>query len=209
MPFGYIGQNQTKQKVKNSGVLSSFEISHLEKQGHSSGSLEFIAEDTASSVSLLDFTSIKQDQYDIHFVTYHGISGFSGSGANFSLRFFESGTLESSNVYDYAACEQKADGNKYTPQSSTGNALYLSMASLAPGEVTSGYVYIYNAGNSSKYTFINVHDLTEDNSVMAFNYGGGCLPQASTVDGFRFLSPGGQTFNGNVKIFGVKKLWVL
>ena len=35
MPFGYIGQNQTKQKVKNSGVLSSFGVSHLEKQGHS------------------------------------------------------------------------------------------------------------------------------------------------------------------------------
>ena len=32
MPFGYIGQNQTKQQVKNSGVLSSFDISHLEKQ---------------------------------------------------------------------------------------------------------------------------------------------------------------------------------
>ena len=44
MPFGYIGQNQTKQKVKNSGVLSSFEISHLEKQGHAGGSLELIAE---------------------------------------------------------------------------------------------------------------------------------------------------------------------
>ena len=29
MPFGYIGQNQTKQKVKNSGVLSSFDISLL------------------------------------------------------------------------------------------------------------------------------------------------------------------------------------
>ena len=45
MPFGYIGQNQTKQKVKNSGVLSSFEISHLEKQGHAGGSLEFIEEE--------------------------------------------------------------------------------------------------------------------------------------------------------------------
>ena len=26
MPFGYIGQNQPKQKVKNAGVLSSFEV---------------------------------------------------------------------------------------------------------------------------------------------------------------------------------------
>ena len=48
MPFGYIGQNQTKQKVKNSGVLSSFEISHLEKQGHAGGSLELIEAKTIS-----------------------------------------------------------------------------------------------------------------------------------------------------------------
>ena len=34
MPFGYIGQNQTKQKVKNTGVLSSFDISLLQKKGH-------------------------------------------------------------------------------------------------------------------------------------------------------------------------------
>ena len=46
MPFGYIGQNQTKQKVKNSGVLSSFEISHLEKQGHAGGSLDFLSSST-------------------------------------------------------------------------------------------------------------------------------------------------------------------
>ena len=48
MPFGYTGQNQTKQKVKNSGVLSSFEISHLQSLGQASGSLELIASATAS-----------------------------------------------------------------------------------------------------------------------------------------------------------------
>ena len=40
MPFGYIGQNQPKQKVKNEGVLSSFDVSLLEKKGQAGGSLE-------------------------------------------------------------------------------------------------------------------------------------------------------------------------
>ena len=52
MPFGYIGQNQTKQQVKNSGVLSSFDISHLEKQGHAGGSLE-LAEVSLINLRLL------------------------------------------------------------------------------------------------------------------------------------------------------------
>ena len=53
MPFGYIGQNQPKQLVKNSGVLSSFDISLLEKKGHASGSLELIETQTISSLSLI------------------------------------------------------------------------------------------------------------------------------------------------------------
>ena len=67
MPFGYIGQNQTKQKVKNSGVLSSFEVSHLEKLGQAGGSLELIETQTISSaVASLNFTSIKGGRYDTH-----------------------------------------------------------------------------------------------------------------------------------------------
>ena len=63
MPFGYIGQNQTKQKVKNSGVLSSFEISHLEKQGHASGSLELISTTTiSSSTTNIDLTSLQESK---------------------------------------------------------------------------------------------------------------------------------------------------
>ena len=58
MPFGYIGQNQTKQKIKNSGVLSSFDVSLLEKKGQAGGSLELIEEQTISgTVAQVDFNN--------------------------------------------------------------------------------------------------------------------------------------------------------
>ena len=58
MPFGYIGQNQTKQKIKNSGVFSSFDVSLLEKKGQVGGSLELIESQTISgTVAQVDFTS--------------------------------------------------------------------------------------------------------------------------------------------------------
>ena len=206
MPFGYTGQNLPNQTVANSGVFSISEVADLEKQGKFGGSLELIQEQTASGDSALNFTNIKENKYDVHFVTYENINNFSSSGSNFALRFYENGTLETASVYQYAAVEQKADGNNYTPKSTGATYLFLSMASLAPGEVTSGYVYIYDAGNSAKQTFINVHDTTLDNSVFAFNYGGGLLPQSSVVDGFSFLEPSGHTFNGTVKLYGVKQL---
>ena len=93
MPFGYIGQNQTKQKVKNSGVLSSFEISHLEKQGYAGGSLEFIANQTHSSdVSVIDFTSIKESEYDTHVLHIKNF-GFETSIGRIGIQLYESGTL--------------------------------------------------------------------------------------------------------------------
>ena len=73
MPFGYIGQNQTKQQVKNSGVLSSFDISLLEKKGQAGGSLELIEEQTVSSVSSVNFTDIKENVYDVHFLQFSNI----------------------------------------------------------------------------------------------------------------------------------------
>ena len=66
MPFGYTGQNQPNQKVKNEGVLSSFDVSLLEKQGQAGGSLELIEEQTISTDTTIDFTSIKENKYDVH-----------------------------------------------------------------------------------------------------------------------------------------------
>lgn len=205
MPFGYIGQNQPKQNVKNEGVLSSFDISLLEKNNHASGSYELIQSQTVND-TYVNFTSIKESEYDVHYVTWHQVKDFSTSGANFGLRMFESGTLETASVYHGAHVEQKTSSQNYNPKG-TYSFIFLSQGSLTSGESTSGYAYIYYAGNSNEYTYVTDHSITEDPvGTAAFAYGGGVLPQTSTVDGFNFSSVNGSAqFTGVISLYGVKK----
>jgi len=209
MPFGYIGQNQPKQKVKNAGVLSSFDISLLEKNNHASGSYELIQSQTASADAALNFTEIRGSEFDVHYVTFNEIKDFSSSGVNFGLRFYESGTLETDSVYQGAHIEQKSSNQNYNPKG-TYSYIFLSQGSLTTNEYTSGYCYIYYANKSDEYTYVTDHVITEDPAGTAvFSYGGGVLPQTSTVDGLNFSTVNGATMNGVINLYGVKKQWVL
>jgi hypothetical protein len=205
MPFGYIGQNQPNQKVKNAGVLSSFDISLLEKNNHASGSYELIQSQTVND-TYVNFTSIKESEYDVHYITWHQIKDFSTSGANFSLRLFENGTLETASVYNNGHVEQKTSNQNYNPKG-TYSSMFLSQGSLTSGESTSGYAYIYYAGNSNEYTYLTDHAITEDPAgTAAFSYGGSVLPQTSTVDGFNFSTINGSAqMTGVISLYGVKQ----
>ena len=98
MPFGYIGQNQTKQQVKNSGVLSSFDISLLEKEGQSGGSLELIESTSFADVSVQQFQTLKENQYDVHYVTF----SITKSTNRVYMQLREAGTYETAAVYQWA-----------------------------------------------------------------------------------------------------------
>ncbi len=208
MPFGYIGQNQTKQQVKNSGVLSSFDISLLEKKGQASGSLELIEEQTFSStVSAVDFTSIQGAKYDVHFITFNNVNFVSEQVP--SLRFFESGVLETASVYQYAL-QSYGTSSGFAENKSTGDT-YCLLGNYT-NDTTNGYAYIYNANDSSKYTFVTSQSMDDDQDASPSSiglFGGSVLPQASTVDGIRFTGSASANFSSfTVKLFGIKEIWV-
>ena len=205
MPFGYIGQNQTKQKVKNSGVLSSFEISHLEKQGYAGGSLEFIANQTHSSdVSVIDFTSIKESEYDTHVLHIKNF-GFETSIGRIGIQLYESGTLETAGVYKYEVQYLESTGGNGV-QTQTAYEYMQIEFQLSTAGVMNAIVYLHNLGNSAKYSFITFHEGMQAASYFSTRYGGGCLPQASTVDGLRIMRSGSNDFTSfDIDLYGVKK----
>ena len=209
MPFGYIGQNQTKQKIKNSGVLSSFEVSHLEKQGHAGGSLELIEEQTISgTVAQVDFTSIQQSKYDVHLLILSNILTETNN-KRASIRFFESGVIETGSVYQTANQVGTAGGTFSEVNNTSSNDIRITdNTGNDTGESSNIYVYCYNLGNSAKYSFVTCQSVGTDGTPTAFmEFGGGVLPQASTVDGIRVLGNGSQNLTGgNLKLYGVKQL---
>ena len=205
MPYGIIG-DAPKQVVKNSGVYSVQDIESIKADGHWGGSMELIESQTVSGVSSVIFDEIQESKYDTHFLQ---ANNYQPAGNDFlGMRFYESGTIEDQAVYQHAL------QYGYLPHTSSGafganQSTGVSYLRYLPNETSTstrsgqGYCYIYNAGNSSKYTFYNQQTMGHD----FFWFGGGVLPQASTVDGINIYgASAGSNFSGTFKLYGVKQI---
>lgn len=208
MPYGYLGQNTPNQTVSNSGVFSISDVASLEKQGKFGGSLELIEEQTYSSaVSFVDFTSIQENKYDVHLLQYSDVSSTEPSaGVNLNIRFYESGVLETASVYQKAFQYGGTDGTFGESRSTAQDNIGIFSGNFQGGKAN-GYIYLYNLGNSSKYSFTTGHSFFEHPTITGFFiFGGGVLPQTSTVDGIRIYITSGNYNAFDIKLYGVKQL---
>ena len=178
--------------------------------GTSQAGLVLIETQIVSNEANIDFTNIRESSFGLHFVTYE--LSPATDNAIVSIRFYESGTLESSNVYKEAWNELLSQGNS---EDAGANSQYRSTSNgeirvgenvgNSSAEASTGYFYILNAGNSSYVTTVSGHNIglfTSGNGIEAF--GGGVLTQTSTVDGFRlFDQNNASNFTGQVSLYGV------
>ncbi len=210
MPFGYIGQNQTKQQVKNSGVLSSFDISHLKKQGHAGGSLELIEEQTVSGTpTTINFTTLKEDIYDVHFMTYSNMHGQSGTPQDMGVRVSNDGgsSYEASN-YAFANLDGRTNGTFSEVRDTSSNRFMIAPdLDNETNASLNGYIYFYNLGDSSKYSFVTDMNFIFQSAVGGrFRWGGSVYYVAETINALALITSVGGGFSaGNVKLFGVKQ----
>ena len=199
MAFSYVG-NFPNQQVSNSGVLSLDDINNLESTGELGGSFQHISTTTFSSSSAVKITEGFKG-YDVFFAQVLGLSG--SGNMNFGMQFYESGVLETASVYQYAQEYIQSDGGRNEEGSS--NASRLVMNSLQSTDSCGLYIYFYNFTDSSRlsyYTFQNAPSYVAD---FETKFGGGCLSQASVVDGVSF-TPNTGTISGTIKLYGVKKI---
>ena len=202
----YIG-TQPNDVKKNTGLYTPSEILQLEKDGNWGGSLELIEEQTFSGVSAVDFTSIKENVYDVHYMQLSNIKHTGGlSTTRFQL--YESGVLETASVYQYAY-QSGTSGGLFQEGKSTGDDdIFWSYNNNGTTQDTedseNGYAYFYNLGNNAKYSFLTFQMGFTDLGLYRFNFGSGTLPQASTVDGIR-LTFNSVNSSGTIKLFGVKQ----
>jgi len=203
--MSYIGQQVNNIKA-NSGVYTPSEILQLEKDGHWSGSLELIEAKTISSSSSAIFTDIKENVYDVHYLTVENCT-VSTDSIPLLMRFFESGVEESASVYQRAEYIIDSGGGSAEFKSTASSALY-NIWSIGNNTNESGvsYTYLYNLGNSSKYSFITNQEVhISPVPYQRMTFGGGCLPQASLVDQIKLFVTSG-TFSATAKLYGVKQI---
>ena len=207
MAFSYVG-NFPNQQVSNSGVLSLDDINNLESNGELGGSLEHIKTVTFSSVtSTIDITDIQENKYDVHLVQLTAINN--GSGGSFYVRTSQdNGSSFDATTGDYQHATQRmwADGNFYESYSSNASAMEIYGQAGNGGQSTNRYIYIYNAGNSSKYTFITTQSSNWDGKLKA-TFGGGVRDDAHTVNAIQFFTNvGGGFSSATAKLYGVKQI---
>jgi hypothetical protein len=200
----YIG-TQPNDVKKNTGLYTPSEILQLEKDGHWGGSLELIEAKTISSSSTAIFTDIKENVYDVHYLTVENCT-VSNDDVPILMRFFENGVEESGSVYQRAEWIIDSGGGSADFRSTASSALY-NIWNIGNGTNESGcsYTYFYNLGNSSKYSFITNQEVhISPTPYQRMTFGGGVLPQASLVDQIKLFVTSG-TFSATAKLYGVKQ----
>jgi len=211
----YLG-TQPNDVKKNTGLYTPSEILQLEKDGSWGGSLELIAEETFSStVSAIDFTSIKEDIYDVHFLSVENFKSVSANNTPVGIQLYESGVLETGTVYRYSL--YRVATNTTQEDKSTASNIMKTCTTATGGGVGKPYnfyCYLYNLGNSSKNSFQTSQGFGTDafagaGTVMNTHFGGSALPQTSLVDGIRVTTSSAVDLASfDIKLYGLKQIWV-
>ncbi len=98
--FGYIPESPEQSFGNNKGIFTPTDIYDLTRADKYTnyGQLELIETQTASAVATLDFTSIQESIYNVHFLTMNNIENSTEAYA-INIQLFESETIENGNVY--------------------------------------------------------------------------------------------------------------
>jgi hypothetical protein len=201
--YGYIPESPDQSFGNNKGIFTPKDIYDLTRADKYTnyGQLELIETQTASADSFIDFTSIQESTYNVHFMTFNNIS-HTTSGSRIYMRLYESGVLESASVYQFALQYGKANGT-FGEDKSTAQTFIANIGDNI--DTGSSYMYFYNLGDSSKYSFTTGQSTwIAGASNFTFYFGSGVLPQASAVDGIRAFDSSGSTFSGTISLYGIR-----
>ena len=213
--YGYVGKDSDipQQVFKaNAGVLSVNDHLALSQENKLTqyGQLELIETQTASNDTFLQFSNIKEDIYNVHLLITDEAKPSTNDHIPNRLRFYESGVLESGSVYRFALQFCRADGTFVESKTTAGNYINIGIeAGTGTGQTCNSYTYLYNLGDSSKYSFATFHTVARDNANgnLKSTFGSGVLPQTSTVDGLYLFSEGTTTSNiasGTFSLYGIR-----
>ena len=137
----------------------------------------------SSQATTMDITGIDSD--DVYLLTINNIKAQNGN-ARLELRVLESGTANTTSNYDKA---DKFISSSSTSNNSAANENKMNIFANQPtANYTSAILYIYNANNSSEFTYFSFDQTGWDNgNIVGGRQGGGVFTSASQVNGVRIL----------------------
>ena len=209
--FGYVGADIPAQSFQsNKGVFNPAEINELvaDNKWTQYGQLELIetvvADDTVTSY---DFDNL--GDYNVHFFTANDITSDNTTAQNLDIRVKVGGSVQSSNYQFAQQLGSTKSGGSFSESKSTSFAQFIWVPNVdfETNGTSQGYQYIYNALDSSKYTFGTFHCVTKQAlNTPRFTFGSNVYTVANQCSGFRvFLATSGNITGGTISLYGIKE----
>ncbi len=159
--------------MANSGIYGVNDIRYLmdNQQWKNVGDLQLIQTQTFSSSTAV-FSALEEDTYNLHLFTFTDVH-FSGQ-SEFDYQL--SSDDGSSYLTGYQFANQRGNGGgSFAERKSTGQDGARLLGDIDEGahSLANGYMYLYNVGDSTKYTWSTSHMVFMDNAdLLNFEFGG-------------------------------------
>ena len=202
--FGYLPEAPEQSFGNNKGIFTPKDIYDLTRANKYTnyGQLELIQTQTISGTpSTLSFDSIKESEYNVHFMTITNHKPQTDD-RHIMLRFKTGGSTDTATNYQYAMQRNNTGGSEV--RSSNDSKIWLAYNVGFNREGLNGYFYIYNAGDSTKYTFVTSQNLHYGLGIDS-NFQSGVYDIANVVNGIEFSSSDGNLEHAIVSLYGIKE----
>ena len=167
------------------------------------GLVQVATNTVTSAVASVTLTGISDDS--VYMLAYNNVVPASDSYPLY-MRFTESGTANSSSNYDIADKDLRASEAFGVDYGANQSLFSFSHASgNDTGEQTGAIIYIYNANNSSEYTFCTFENYyMVSTPKLRGRQGGGVFTSTSSVDGVSlFFGSSQNTASGTFTMYRV------
>ena len=209
--FGYIGKEVTQAFRDNKGIFTPQDIYELdlENKWTNFGQLELIETQTISSTpTTIDFTSIKENIYNVHFMTYNNIHGNSTTPQDLGARVSNDGgsTFESSN-YAHANQDGRTNGSFSEIKDTSFNRFMIAPdLDNETNASVNGYIYFYNLGDSTKFSFVSDWNFIFQSAVGGrFRGGSAVYKVAEQINAIQLMTKDSGGFSaGTVSLYGIR-----
>ncbi len=206
--MAYLG-TQPNDVKENKGLYTPKKILELTKAGSWGGSLELIQSETVSgAVSSVEFTSLKESIYNVHLLEIIGVV-CSADNKAYELAFSnDSGSSFETSNYKWAFEYMKSNGTfQEKNNNSGGDITFIQNVGNASNENLNGYIYMYNLGDSSRYSnaTFQMTAITQDPDYIS-TYGGGIYMVNETINAFQIKPSSDNISSGVLNLYGLKML---
>ena len=205
--FGYIPEAPEQSFGNNKGIFSPKDIYDLTRADKYTnyGQLDLLQTQTISSATA-NFTSLDVSTYNVHLFTMSDLVVTTQTELGIRVSNDNGSSFETAS-YQFANERGLASGSFAERKSTSQGSIRLGGDAKAETNSTfNGYFYMYNAGDSAKFTYFTSHTTFTSGTLYATEFGSGVYNNAESINAIQ-IGEGilGAFSSGTISAYGIKE----